>query len=239
MRIVIAGPPKSGNVWLKCLLASTYGIRVLGPGAVPPRPELPLLLEWLNGNGFPDGSIFHQHFDYSHELADQFAAVPAHLITIVRDPYDAFVSSYYALQTRVDTGQRGGRKIDLLFGKPLDSPEVYHYLRAGGSRRNLVVARDWIQSGRSHVVRYEQLHADPAAALKRLTDDILPVPETRLGLAIDAWSADNMRKMGGDLARHVRTATVGESREKLTGHHLAIFRELHAGLIQEMGYQVR
>ena len=31
MRIVIAGPPKTGNMWLKCLLGRAYGLRWLRP----------------------------------------------------------------------------------------------------------------------------------------------------------------------------------------------------------------
>jgi hypothetical protein len=31
MRIVIAGPPKTGNMWLKCLLGRIYALRWLRP----------------------------------------------------------------------------------------------------------------------------------------------------------------------------------------------------------------
>lgn len=239
MRIVVAGPPKAGNVWLKCLLANAYGIRALGPREFPHRPQLPMLREWIAAGSFADDTIFHQHYEYSPALADQFDSVKAHLVTIVRDPYDAFVSSYYALQTHVDDGLRSGRRTDGMLGKPLDSPEVYDYLRSGGFRKNMFRARDWIQSGRSSIVRYEKLHADPIAELKRVTDAIQSVPEDRLAEAIEACSADNMRQMGGGVAKHVRTAKVGDSREKLNAQHLEIFRDRYAELIPLLGYDVR
>ena len=235
MRIVIAGPPKTGNVWLKRMLASAYGLRLLDAGEYPERAELAALEAWLATAGFPDGSIFHQHYAYSPELADALDAVPAQIVTIVRDPYDTFVSAYYAQQEQGDDVRRA----EAIHGKALDSPEVYEHLRSGGFRRNMLRARDWIKSGRSRIARYEDLMQDPVAALRRLTDEIQPVPEERLRLAVEENSADSLRKMGGDIAKHVREAKVGDSREKLNEQHLAIFRSLHGQLIPELGYEVR
>lgn len=239
MRIVIAGPPKTGNVWLKRMLASAYGLRLLDVGEFPARADLAAVTDWLAAGGFPDNSIFHQHYDYSPALADTFDAVPARIVTIVRNPYDTFVSAYHHQQKNGDEGARGGRRSDSILGKPLDSPEMYDYLRAGGFRRNMIRARDWIRSGRSLIVRYEDLIEDPVNALARLTGSIKPVPEARLAAAVEQNSADNLRKMGGDIAKHVRVAKVGDSREKLTERHLAIFRTLHGSLIPELGYEVR
>lgn len=238
MRIVIAGPPKTGNVWLKRMLATAYGLRLLDTGEYPERAELAALEAWLAAGRFPDDTIFHQHYAYSPTLADALEAVPAHIVTIVRDPYDTFVSAYFAQQQQ-DDSQRGGRRADAIYGKALDSPEVYEHLRSGGFRRNMLRARDWIKSGRSRIVRYEDLMQDPVAALQRLTDEIRPVPAERLRLAVEENSADNLRKLGGDIAKHVRAAKVGDSREKLNEEHLAIFRSVHGQLIPELGYEVR
>ena len=48
-----------------------------------------------------------------------------------------------------------------------------------------------------------------------------------------------MRKMGGEHSKHVRAAKVGDSREKLTEEHLAVFREKYADMIHALGYEVR
>ena len=239
MRIVIAGPPKAGNVWLKCMLAHIYRLRALGPKATPERPEYSLFKAWAADGGFPDGTIFHQHYDYSPELADAIDAVPAHIVTIIRDPYDAFVSSYFGLQAHKDDNLRRGRRRDNLLGKPLDHPDIFDHLRRGGFHNNMLRAKQWLESGRTHVVRYEGLHHDPVAELKRVTDQIQPVPTELIPPAVEACSAENMRRMGGATSKHVRTAKVGDSRERLTEEHLAIFREQHADLIRSLGYEVR
>lgn len=241
MRIVIAGPPKTGNVWLKCLLSTTYGLRALGPKTVPDRPEYPLFKAWIDGGGFPEDAVFHQHYAYSDELADAIEGLPAQIVTIIRDPYDTFVSAYFTLQKYIDAdaaGRRSGRR-DALKGKPLDHPDVLAYLRAGGFTKNMLKASDWVTSGRGQVIRYEELHADPVAALTRLTAAVDPVPAERIAAAVDHCSADNMRKMGGTKSSHVRAAKVGDSKGRLTEDHLAIFRDKHADLIRSLGYEVR
>jgi hypothetical protein len=41
------------------------------------------------------------------------------------------------------------------------------------------------------------------------------------------------------MAWHVRTAKVGDSRERLGEAHLSLFRERHGDLIRSLGYTVR
>ncbi len=239
MRIIIAGPPKAGNVWLKCLLGHVYNLRPLRNQETPQRPQIDLLRVWLEGGNFPDGTIFHQHYEYKDELADLIDSVPAHLVTIIRDPYDGFVSAYFTIQQHKDTGRRSGRRTDAISGKPLSDPDVVEYLRDGGFRNNMRRAKEWMESGRTLVVRYERLHSDPIEELRSVTDAIQPVPDERIASALAACSADNMRKQGGGKSKHVRVAKVGDSREKLTEEHLAVFREKYADMIRALGYEVR
>ena len=239
MRIIIAGPPKAGNVWLKCILSSIYGLRPLTTQETPQRPQLDLFQAWVNEGNFPDGTIFHQHYDYSDEIADLIDAVPAHTVTIIRDPYDGFVSSYFTIQEHKDSGLRRGRRRDVISGKSLSDPEVIQHLRDGGFRNNMRRAKEWLESGRTLVVRYERLHSDPIEELRSVTDKIQPVPDERIAAALAACSADTMRNLGGGKSKHVRAAKVGDSREKLNEEHLAVFREMYADIIRALGYEVR
>ena len=239
MRILIAAPPKAGNMWLKCLLGTIYDLEWLKNTEVPHPPDRTTFREWAEQGGFRDGTIFHQHYDYSDEFCRAVEAVPAYLVTIIRDPYDAFVSTYFTLQQHVDTGRRTGPKADALMGKPLDHPDVLQFLDADGYRGNLEKANAWLHSGRSVVVRYEELHRDPVGELTRATNQIEPVDPERIKRAVATCSADNMRQRSRGMAKHVRTATVGDSNNHLGNAHLAIFRERYADLIRGLGYDVR
>ena len=238
MRIVIAGPPKTGNMWLKCLLGSIYDLKWVKNSELP-RKDVANFKEWVKQGGFPDGTIFHQHYWYSDEFCRAVEEVPAHLVTIIRDPYDAFVSTYFTIQQRAADGKLGGETAaDVLAGKPLDHPDVLTFLQNGGYRGNLRRAVEWMHSGRAVVLRYEELYRDAMDALTRAIDQISPVAPERIARAIEECSAENMRQSRGR-AKHVRTATVGDSKNHLSEQHLKIFRERDSDLIRKLGYEVR
>jgi hypothetical protein len=226
-------------MWLKCLLGRTYGLRWLRTHETPEQPELTALTSWLADRGFPDSTIFHQHYDYTSDVADAIDKAGAHIVSIVRDPYDAFVSTYYTLQHHASEDNRKDRKFTELMGKALDDPEVVAFLRNGGYRRNLLKARDWLKSGRAVVLRYEDLLRDPLHELGRATALIAPVEVDTLRAAIDYCQADRMRQRTKGGSKHVRKATVGDSVHQLTSEHLDAFREAYSDLIHELGYPVR
>lgn len=239
MRIVIAGPPKTGNMWLKCLLGRAYGLRWLRPFETPERPDFAALQPWLAAGRFPNGTIFHQHYEYSPELAAALQAVPSTLVTIVRDPYDAFVSTYYTLQHHAAERNQKGRKFTELMDKPLHDPAVINFLQRGGYRNNLQKALDWVNSGDAVVLRYEELIRDPLRSLRQAAAEIGAVSDEQLAIAIDYCRADRMRERTKGGKQHVRTATVGDSRRQLGPAHFAAFRHAYADLIRDLGYEVR
>ncbi|MDQ3910768.1 MAG: sulfotransferase domain-containing protein [Actinomycetota bacterium] len=238
MRILIAAPPKTGNMWLKCMLGLIYDLKWV-KNAELPRPELAAFKEWVDNGGFRDGTIFHQHYRYSDEFCRAVEAVPAHLVTIIRDPYDAFVSSYFTIQQRAADNNLGKSKSSVLAGKPLHHPDVLTYLENGVYRGNLRRADEWLHSGRAVVLRYEDLIHDPMGALTRATDQIAAVTPERIARAIEACTAENMRRRDRGMAKHVRTATVGDSKNHLGEEHFRIFRERYGDLIRRLGYEVR
>jgi hypothetical protein len=238
MRIVISSAPKAGNKWLKCLLGSVYELEwLLGERTGPIRAAE--FGDWVAGGGFPDDSIMHLHRRFSDRLVDAIEATPARAVTIVRDPYDLFVSYYFWAQEKAahDPPKPRQRPREALVGKPLEHPDVLAFL-ATEFGTVLAIAAGWLGSGRAIVVRYEDLHADPSGALTRVTDRIAPVEPAQIGQALDACSVEKMRQMSPELARHVRKGIVGDWYNHLTEAHLAIFRAQHSETIRSLGYAV-
>ena len=56
--------------------------------------------------------------------------------------------------------------------------------------------------------------------------------------AVEACSAERTRQRGRGMAKHVRTATVGDSKNHPGEEHFRIFRKRYADLIRELGYEV-
>jgi hypothetical protein len=243
MRIVISSPPKMGNKWIKCLLSRTYDLEWIN-GDESPDTNVEEFSRFVAEGRFPDDTIVHQHCRYKPKLCDAIEEVPAHLVSIVRDPYDAFVSMYHWIQSRSSYDRERGRvrpkqrPRDAMVGKAIDDPAILAYL-ADGFGDQIRRADEWVHSGRAIVVRYEALHRDPVTELTRVTDAIEPVDRARIDAAIEACSADNMRQMSKRMAFHVRAATVGDSRGKLSEPHLKIFREQYGDLLTGLGYEVR
>jgi hypothetical protein len=244
VRIVVAGPPKTGNMWLKCLLGAVYGLEWLKEDQTPARAEG--FIPWAATGAFRDGTIFHRHYDYSPALVDAIEGAGAKVVTIVRDPYDAFVSQFFTTQEQANNpnllARREGyfdRPRQVLLGKPIDHPDVVAFLAAGRFKGHLKKGNDWIHGGRTAVVRYEALKADTAGELRRLAEWFGPVADERIVAAVETCSVENMRRMGKHRAKHVRKGTVGDSTNHLTAEHLAVFRDTYGDLIRRLGYEVR
>ena len=58
LRIVIASPPKTGNVWVKNLLAEIYDLNIFAG----PKPSPEELKKFFTTEIFQDNSIFHEHW---------------------------------------------------------------------------------------------------------------------------------------------------------------------------------
>lgn len=242
MRVVIAAPPKSGNSWVKCLLATIYNLRWLRRDDDPEQDDTSGFRTWAASGAFPDQSIFHKHYIYSDELVQAVKAVPAHLVTIIRDPYDAIVSLYFFIQTQAaeqgEPDRLEHRRTNPIVGKPIDHPDTIEYLDEH-FREMLGRALPWVNSGHSVVVKYEELHHDPMAELVRATDAMQPVDSSVLTMAIAACEAQSMRQSVRGLRKRIRTATVGDWENHLSEAHLAVFRGRYADQIRALGYDVK
>ena len=237
LRILIAGPPKAGNTWLKQLFATAYGLRPIRDYFVPRDGRFESFRALVEHEVFPDGSILHFHIPYSEAFADFADGIPARVVTIVRDPYDLFVSAYHHVQ-RMPARHAADIGRGQIHGKPIGDPAVLAFL-ADEYGAVLEMGAGWMHSGRSLTVRYEDLLADAERELTRLTGQIRPVPPEVIARAVARNTAEAMRKQSPTLAAHVRVARTGDWRNHLTEAHLAIFRDRHAAVIERLGYPVR
>ena len=87
------------------------------------------------------------------------------------------------------------------------------------------ISISWIRSGRSLVVRYENLRVDPQATLSSVAESIAPASRDRIVQAIDACDIKVLRDNYAIDSRFFRRALIGEWRSVLPIHVLRRFAE--------------
>jgi hypothetical protein len=235
MRILIAAQPKAGNVWARNILANIYDLIDLNERVEHVPRHAAEFAEFVEAGLFLDDSVLHQHFNPKPEVLAGCEALDCHIITLLRNPYDAFVSFYFYVNRNKKRFQ--GTPSGVLINKPMEHPDVVRFL-GETYRRHLLIARRWIGSGRASVLRYEDLHANPLASVRAVTERIKSVPDSQIESALEACSASQLRKRGGWLKAHIRVAATGDWEKHLQPVHLEAFREKHGSLIESLGYSV-
>jgi hypothetical protein len=236
MRVFIGAQPKTGNVWVRKLLCQLYGFEDLNE-----NPDLGLglraddFVNFVAQGRFPEHAIVQQHLFPSPALLDAAQTFSCRLITVVRDPYDTFVSLYCYVNAMPERFR--DLRPGILIGKPIDHPDVLDFLRTRYPW-HLKLARRWVKCGKAAIVRYEELCATPLETLRSLVDSLDPVADERIVQAVAECSAERMRQYGGWIGSHVRVAKSGAGKEDLRPAHFDILRRHCGELIQELGYEV-
>jgi Wzt C-terminal domain len=205
LKILILSAPRTGNTWLRWLLNQAYWI---------PMIELPL--EWAPGcaDDLPPRFVAHQHFPPSESLVRWLVESRAFVLTMIRHPADTFLSYFHYVKWH-DTGS------DLSLQSPFIGNESWRsaaMLKQDGDRPGKNALRyinycfpqiyanslAWAKLG-SHVVRYEDLLADPLSQLREVTSKIVPQDEERLKAAVFLCKPEQLTGPGLIDPRHLRT----------------------------------
>ena len=235
MKVLIAGPPKTGNVWIEAILADVYGLEIVNAPYIPWDPAS--LREFVAMGLFREHMIFHQHFDTDPMVLEAVQRANCSVVTPIRNPYDTFVSLYHYMQRFGDAFGREWVAESVLANRPIDDPAAIDFIPTV-FRSRVQMGVDWIETGQSLVVRYEQLQSDPVATVRAVTDAVGPVGDETIAAAVENNGADAMRARDELYARHIRVAQTGDWRNHLNERHLLAFRRGLGDLIVRLGYEV-
>ncbi len=229
--VVLGSYPRPGGTWLAIMLAelltdSTFDLRS-GDRSVPMVGE---------GEGvvvLPDGGrLLRTHEPYRSEYSRS--------ILLVRDPRD-IVISYFHFQR--DHLSRFDGSLDQFIHRFVRG-EVDHYTPWHDH------VATWLDSGeRQIVVRYEDLHADPARELTRIAGFLdNPIEGEKIGATVAKNTFDAMRekedrsavvpRMTEEVsARFVRSGTVAGWRERLSGEQVLAIESVMKSVMEHVGYR--
>ena len=216
LKILIVSTPKTGNTWVKNLLANAYQLPIVDFGMAFDAEDAAVLgPRW----------VAHQHYAARPEIIDWLVQNDVVLVTTLRHPCDALVSMYHFVRNLgerlvfadVDRAPVMARDDDAI------GENTVSYV-LDGYNLSLDISLSWMRAGLSHLIRYEHLKSNPVSALKDLTDTICEVPHERIRHAVAQCDFQKIRKTPGADLRFYRKGQVGGWRLELPPKILDIFR---------------
>jgi hypothetical protein len=264
--LIIIGHPKSGNTWLKVMLSRIYQVRYGLPAdrlintdeLALRHPEVPRLAA-TNGYYSYEGAV-------GQALSPEAPDSPIKhkpVILIARDPRDIAVSWFYQFTKRQSAAKQ--ELINHFIEHPIDrrTVEMWDFVRHSDIGLTCLVdfLNEWARRidalPNGHIVRYEDLRAEPARVLRQVTEIMgEDFSDEEIAGAVEWASFENLRKMevsgffrqGGMRLRNrddettfkVRRGKVGGFRDYFTPAQVAELEEIVASrLSPRFGYEAR
>jgi len=225
MKIAVVSTPRSGNTWLRSLLASLAKVphrAVHHPDDVPwDMDEVVVQIHWLPTESF---------------LSD-LAAHGFRVVAIARHPLDVFVSVVQYVRNGKETHQwlagAGGNESSLDAATPTDS-NALGYAVSERFATLLSVTPQWWQHEDVIRVTYEELVADPSETLSRVAVSL--GIEGDLTAAIEENSMTKMRSEFPNRSFHFWKGQPGLWRSLITSDAATHIAEAHSGVFAALGY---
>jgi hypothetical protein len=184
LRLAILSTPRSGNTWLRHLLAAAYAAPSL---AVHSPDEVP----W---DALPRDLVLQLHWRRTPTLRGLLARHGFGVVVLARHPLDVLLSVLAFCAGDASTlrwlGAEHGGEAPLYGAMPTSAPFIGY---AAGPRAAalLGVSREWRDDAGPRLVRYEALAADPGGELARLAEAVgrptrRPAAETAAALTLEA-----------------------------------------------------
>jgi len=271
----IASYPKSGNTWTRILLSNYFSdsdqpIDLADLKGKPQAVSRQLIESWV---GLESSDLTHDEIDRLRpaiyrrlsaslegfqlcKVHDAWRRLPngeglfppeatGGVIYIVRNPLDVCVSFAHHQVCSVAKMAETMQQADFSFHSAID--RIGNQLRQciGSWSRHVA---SWIDdSGLPvHLLRYEDLHADPQTELVRVLEFIGQTPDLdRVALAVDFSSFDRVRAQEAEsgyreknpaAGAFFRRGQCGSWREELSPELVEKIRRDHAGMMARFGY---
>jgi hypothetical protein len=186
LRVAIVSTPRSGNTWLRQLLASAYRVHTLAvhrPGDI----------DWSQ---LPDDCVLQLHWHPTAEFRELLDHGGFRPLVLARHPLDVLLSIlHFALHDesadRWLDGQEGNELA--ICGAMPTSAAFVEYATGPRARALLSISRQWWQEPACLHIRYEDLVADPVFEFNKLQEQLGVFPRASVEEAIGSASLAKMR----------------------------------------------
>lgn len=228
MRLALVSTPRSGNTWLRYLLAQLYGLEQFAV-------HTPEALDW---SSLPQECIVQLHWHRTPAFQALLERHGFRVVVICRHPLDVLISILHFAPHEPETAQwlsaENGDERDIHRASPVD-PAFIRYATGARARALLSVSREWWSAPGVVRVRYEQLAADPERALNQLAQELGPVKRP-ITAVVDAHRLERLQPASSN--QHFWRGQPGLWRSLLPQEVAATIAAAHPASLHELGYQV-
>jgi hypothetical protein len=231
LRLAVLGTPRSGNTWLRRVLATAYDF--VGEAGWERAIHDPAEVDWGAG---PARSIVQVHYHRLPDFVGMIDRLGIRPIVPRRHPFDVLVSILQYATHVHDTHQwlagEGGDEVAIR-GLDPNHPTFLDYATGPRAKALLSVSPEWRHTPGSVSLRYEDLVARPHETLHRVAQALGQPPVIPWASALLANTMDELRKTHG--FGHIWKGQPGLWRHLLTADSAARLAEAHGPLLDSFG----
>jgi len=226
MKLALISTPRSGNTWLRFMLASVYRLEQCAV-------HEPSAFDWAHA---PENCIVQMHWHRSFEMLNLLARHGFQVVTIGRHPMDVLVSILHFCNKEPETRHwllgEGGNEDEICGEAPLSAPFLA-YGKGPRARALLSVTPEWWDQENVVLVRYEDLVQDTARTLMSACVQIGPVAAD-IESAVAAHSLTALRPTSRN--DHFWQGRPGLWRELLTEEAAGPILKAHSDVLRTLAY---
>jgi hypothetical protein len=185
LRLAVIGTPRSGNTWLRALLAELYDLEQI-------PVHFPEHIDW---DHLPRRCVIQIHW---HPVGPFVGTLERHglrVVVLARHPFDVLLSWLnYAYYVHFEGYCKGSNCDECpIVGVLPRSDAFLNYVSGGLGRHLLSFSPAWWNRRGVTQVRYEGLVAEPDASLGRLVNQIGEPPRRPVGEIVESTSIGRMK----------------------------------------------
>jgi hypothetical protein len=234
MRVAIVSTPRSGNTWLRHLLARVYG-------ATERAFHSPAEIPWAD---LPDACILQLHWSPTPSLRTLLEQNHFRVVVLARHPLDVLLSILHFALFDPSTDHwlvgEGGSEASTYGAMPC-SPAFVQYATSRRAKALLSVSLDWWDLPEVCQIRYENLVADSHGELSRVVEEFGVAPVEKLDKALTATTFSRLRARSGsqeipELSHHYWQGRPGHWKRLLTSDVARTIAAGHAYLFDALDY---
>jgi hypothetical protein len=226
MKLVLVSTPRSGNTWLRHILAGMYQLEQYAV-------HTPESIDWA---ALPPRCIVQLHWHNTPEFAQLVAGHGFQVVTICRHPLDVLLSilqfAPHEPQTANWLAGAGGDESSIYYQSP-SSPAFLAYATSARAAALLSVTPDWWHAPGLVRVRYEDLVNQTEATLHSLTGQFGPA-QADIKTVLEPLHIDKLRLTTTN--HHFWKGQPGLWREMIPMDAAVKMAQAHQGVLESLDY---